>query len=117
MVQASTAGSVVACCQAVGLASSGYYYQPRGESALNLQLIRLLEEYTRLSFKGAVGMRDHLRLMGLQTVYPKPRLSVPGAGGTRYYPYLLGERVVKAPNEVWSIDITYTRWPAASYIW
>lgn len=123
LVQAGTGGSVAARCQAVGLARSSYYYRPRGESALNLHLMRLLdEEYTRHSFKGVVGMRDHLRLlghavnekrvrrllrlMGLQAVYPKPRLSAPGASVTRY-PYLLRERAVTAPNEVWSTDITY----------
>ncbi|SHL95772.1 putative transposase [Hymenobacter psychrotolerans DSM 18569] len=123
LVQASAEGSVAARCQAVGLARSSYYYRPCGESAFNLQLMRLLdEEYTRHSFKGVLGMRDHLRLhghpvnekrirrllrlMGLQAVYPKPRLSAPGEGVTRY-PYLLRERVITAPNEVWSTDITY----------
>ncbi|SHL96212.1 putative transposase [Hymenobacter psychrotolerans DSM 18569] len=123
LVQASAEGSVVARCQAVGLARSSYYYRPQGETALNLQLMRLLdEEYTRHCFKGVLGMRDYLRLhgypvnekrvrrllrlMGLQAVYPKPRLSTPGEGVTRY-PYLLRERVITAPNEVWSTDITY----------
>jgi len=123
LVQASAEGSVAARCQAVGLARSSYYYQPRGESALSLQLMRLLdEEFTRHNFKGVLGMRDYLRLagypvnekrvrrlvrlMGQEPVYPKPRLSVPGEGMTRY-PYLLRERVLTAPNEVWSTDITY----------
>jgi len=123
LVQASADGSVVARCQAVGLARSSYYYRPRGETVLNLQLMRLLdEEYTRHSFKGVLGMRDQLRLlgyavnekrvrrllrlMGLEAVYPKPRLSAPGEG-VRRYPYLLRERAVAAPNEVWSTDITY----------
>lgn len=123
LVQASVEGSVAARCQAVGLARSSYYYRPQGETALNLQLMRLLdEEYTRHCFKGVLGMRDHLRLqgyavnekrvrrllrlMGLEAVYPKPRLSAPGQGVTRY-PYLLRERVISAPNEVWSTDITY----------
>lgn len=123
LVQASAEGSVVARCQAVGLARSSYYYRPQGETALNLHLMRLLdEEYTRHSFKGVLGLRDHLRLhgyavnekrvrrlvrlMGLEAVYPKPRLSAPGQGVARY-PYLLRERVITAPNEVWSTDITY----------
>jgi len=123
LVQAGGEGSVRARCQAVDLARSSYYYRPRGETVLNLQLMRLLdEEYTRHSFKGVLGMRDHLRLlgyavnekrvrrllrlMGLQAVYPKPRLSTPGEGVT-LYPYLLRERVIAAPNQVWSTDITY----------
>ena len=116
-------GSVTARCQALGLARSSFYYQPRGESAYNLDLMRLLdEEFTDHNFKGVLGLRDHLRLaghavnakrvrrlvrlMGHEAVYPKPRLSVPGQGVTPY-PYLLGDRPATAPNEVWSTDITY----------
>ena len=123
LVQASAEGSVQARCQSLGLARSSYYYQPRGESAQNLELMRLLdEEFTRHNFKGVLGLRDYLRqlgyavnekrvrrlvrLMGQEPVYPTPRLSVPGEGITRY-PYLLRERVLSAPNEVWSTDITY----------
>ena len=123
LVQASGEGSVQARCQALGLARSSYYYQPRGESAENLRLMRLLdEEFTLHNFKGVRGLRDHLRLaghavnekrvrrlvrlMGHEPVYPKPRLSVPGQGVTPY-PYLLRDRPATAPNEVWSTDSTY----------
>ena len=44
LVQASGEGSVQARCQALGLARSSFYYQPRGESAQNLFLMRLLDE-------------------------------------------------------------------------
>ena len=110
-------------CQALRLARSNFYYQPRGVSARNLELMRLLnEEFTVHNFKGVLILRDHLRLaghavnekrvrrlvrlMGHEPVYPKPRLSIPGQGVTRY-PYLLRDRPATAPNEVWSIDITY----------
>ena len=123
LVQASGEGSVQARCQALGLARSSFYYQPCGESAQNLFLMRLLdEEFTQHNFKGVLGLRDHLRLaghavnekrvrrlvrlMGHEPVYPKPRLSVPGQGITPY-PYLLRDRPTTAPNEVWSTDITY----------
>ena len=122
-VAATTTGTVAARCQALGLSHSSYYYRPCGESAQNLLLMRLLdEEFTRHTFKGVIGLRDHLRLaghvvnekrvrrlvrlMGHEPVYPKPRLSLPGEGATRY-PYLLRERPATAPNEVWSTDITY----------
>ena len=40
LVQASRGeGTVQARCQALGLARSSYYYQPRGETDLNLTLI------------------------------------------------------------------------------
>ena len=123
MVRQSASGSVRQRCQALGLARSSYYYQPKGESVENLTLMRLIDEvFTRHCFLGVLGMRDHLRLqgqkvnakrvrrlmrlMGLQPVYPKPDLSVPNVAAKRY-PYLLRERVLEAPNQVWSTDITY----------
>ena len=42
--QANPASSVRARCQALGLARSSFYYQPRGESTYNLELMRLLDE-------------------------------------------------------------------------
>ena len=52
-------------CQSLRLARSSFYYQPRGESARNLELMRLLnEEFTVHNFKGVLGLRDHLRLTG-----------------------------------------------------
>ena len=58
-------GSMQARCQALRLARSSFYYRPRGESAQNLQLMRLLdEEFTLHNFKGVLGLRDHLRLAG-----------------------------------------------------
>ncbi len=49
-----------------------------------------------------------MRLMGLQAIYPKPRLSA-AAAGHRIYPYLLREVSVTRPDQVWSTDITYIR--------
>ena len=49
-----------------------------------------------------------LRLMGLEALYPKPRLSQPAAGHT-IYPYLLRGVTVDRVNQVWSADITYIR--------
>jgi putative transposase len=49
-----------------------------------------------------------LRLMGLEALYPKPRLSV-GGPGHKIYPYLLSGFRAERPNQVWSTDITYIR--------
>ena len=90
---------MAARCQALGLSHSSFYYKPCGERAYNLELMRLLdEEFTDHNFKGVLGLRDHLRFaghavnakrvrrllrrMGLEPVYPKPRLSVPSQGVT-----------------------------------
>ncbi len=117
--------SIARQCELLGLSRSSFYYQPQGESAENLVLMRLLDEqYTRTPFYGIRRMtawlrqQGHevnekrvkrlLRLMGLEAIYAKPRLSA-NPGEHRVYPYLLrGVRVVR-PNQVWSTDITYIR--------
>jgi putative transposase len=56
-------------------------------------------------------VRRLLRVMGLEAIYPKPRLSAPAAGH-RVYPYLLRGVAVERPGHVWSADITYVPLPA-----
>ena len=58
-----------------------------------------------------VGRHRVSRLMGLlgiQAVYPKPKLSQLREGH-RIYPYLLSGTTVERVNQVWSTDITYIR--------
>jgi putative transposase len=110
-------------CELIGLNRSSLYYQPVGESAYNLRLMRLLnEQYTRTPFYGWPRMTAYLRragheinpkrvrrlmrLMGLQAIYPKPRTSIPAPGHKRY-PYLLRGLKITRPGQVWSTDITY----------
>src|SRR5207302_7602836 len=52
-----------------------------------------------------------MRLMGLEAIYPKPRLSAAGRGH-RVYPYLLRGVSIRRPDQVWSADITYVPLPA-----
>jgi putative transposase len=47
-----------------------------------------------------------MRTMGLEAIYPKPRLSLAGAGH-KVYPYLLRGVAIERPDQVWSTDITY----------
>src|SRR5947209_11310788 len=47
-----------------------------------------------------------MRLMGLEAIYPKPKLSAAGRGH-RIYPYLLRNVSIERPDQVWSTDITY----------
>jgi putative transposase len=110
-------------CELLGLSRSGLYYEPAAETAENLRLMRLLdEEYTAHPFLGSrrltawlVGQGEAvnrkrvqrlLRLMGLEAIYPKPRLSAARAGH-RIYPYLLRDVRIERPDQVWSADITY----------
>jgi putative transposase len=55
-------------------------------------------------------VRRLMREMGLEAIYPKPKLSV-GGDNIRRYPYLLREWQITAPNQVWSTDITYIPMP------
>jgi len=110
-------------CELLGVNRSGLYYQRLGESEENLRLLRLLDEqYTRTPFYGsrkmtawlgtqgfAVNRKRVSRLMaamGIEAVYPQPKLSQPGEGH-RIYPYLLRGLSVNRVNQVWSTDITY----------
>jgi len=119
--------SVSQQCELVGLSRSSYYYEPARESTANLALMALIDrEYTAHPFRGSRGLRAWLRragqmvnrkrvqrlmrLMGLEAVYPKPRLSVGGAGHP-VYPYLLRNVVIERADQVWSTDITYIPMP------
>jgi putative transposase len=110
-------------CELLGLARASLYYEPATESPDNLRLMRLIdEEYTARPFYGSRRMTVRLveqgeavnrkrvqrlmRLMGLEAIYPKPKLSAAGPG-QRIYPYLLREVSIERPDQVWSTDITY----------
>jgi putative transposase len=110
-------------CALLGLSRSSLYYQAALESAENLRLMRLLdEEYTAHPFYGSRRLTKWLtnqgedvnrkrvqrllRLMGLEAIYPKPKLSTAGLGH-RIYPYLLRNVRIERPDQVWSTDITY----------
>jgi putative transposase len=112
-------------CELLGINRAGLYYEPLGESEENLRLMRLMDEqYTRTPFYGSRRMAAWLKtqgfevnrkrvsrlmaLMGIEAVYPKPRLSQPGEGH-KIYPYLLRGVAVERVNQVWSTDITYIR--------
>ncbi len=112
-------------CELTGVSRSGLYYQARDESEENLALMRLLDEqYTRTPFYGVRRMswwlgqqgygvnvkrvRRLMRRMGLEAIYPKPRLSQPGEGH-RLYPYRLRGLEIERPDQVWASDITYVR--------
>jgi putative transposase len=115
-------------CELLGLSRSSLYYEPGGEVAEDLRLMRLIDgQYTARPFYGSRRMTIWLngqaeevnrkrvqrlmRVMGLEAIYPKPRLSLAGKGH-RIYPYLLRGVTVERVDQVWSTDITYV--PMAS---
>ena len=115
-------------CELLELPRSSFYREPpKGESPRNLKLMRLIdEEYTRHPFSGARQLKRYLkrqgykvnrkrvqrlmRIMGIQSVAPKPNTSKPSKEH-KIYPYLLGGLDINRSNQAWCSDITYVRMP------
>ncbi|MGC9022936.1 MAG: IS3 family transposase, partial [Dissulfurimicrobium sp.] len=112
-------------CDLLDLSRASYYYEAREEDRYNLELMRLIDEqFTETPFYGIARMtawlrkeghgingkrtRRLMRLMGLEAIYPKPRLSVSDQEHKKY-PYLLRGLTIIRPDQVWSADITYIR--------
>lgn len=114
-------------CDLLGLPRSSYYrplFVPF-ESNENLALMRLIdEEFLKHPFYGSRKLRDYLirrgfqvnrkrvqrlmRLMGIESVAPKPNTSKPRREH-KVYPYLLKKLSITESNKVWCSDITYIR--------
>ncbi len=115
--------SIVRQCQLLRINRSTLYYQPVEPSQENLTLLKLIDQqYLKTPFYGSRRMTAYLqergyqvnrkrvqRLMhqlGLQAIYPKPKLSKRHPDHT-VYPYLLRGVEIARVNQVWSTDITY----------
>ena len=110
-------------CSLLSISRSSFYYEPKGESEMNLDLMRVIDkQFLETPFYGVRQMTWHLRneqhlvnekrirrlmrLMGLMPIYQKPNTSK-AAKGHKIYPYLLRGLRVDRPNQVWCADITY----------
>ena len=115
--------SITRQCRLVSIARSSFYYEGTGESPLNLQLLRRIDEqFLETPFYGSRQMtrwlrrqgprvsrkrvRRLMRLLGLQAIFQRPRTSEPHPEH-RIYPYLLRDLAITRPNHVWCSDVTY----------
>ena len=67
----------------------------------------LIQDWKKHRLTGAetVFTKRLMRRMGLEAIYPKPKLSAAGQGH-RIYPYLLRNVSIERTDQVWSTDIT-----------
>jgi putative transposase len=115
--------SIVRQCELVDISRSSFYFKGKGESLMNLELMRLIDEqFMRTPFFGSRQMarwlrrqgrgvgrkrvRRLMRMMGLMPIYQAPRTSSANPDH-KVYPYLLRGLTIDRPNQVWCADITY----------
>lgn len=109
----------------MGISRTAYYYRPVDFSEDDVARMRVIDEvFTKHPYYGARRLVDELkdrglpacrshvsrlmRVMRLEAVYPKPRLSRPDKEN-RVFPYLLRDVKIERPDQVWATDITYIR--------
>lgn len=115
--------SITRQCDLLSISRSSWYYEVLGESAENLELMRLIDEqFMEEPSYGVRQMARHLRRkgywvnrkrvwrlmrkMGLMAIYQKPDTSKPHPEH-KIYPYLLNGMDITEPGQVWCSDVTY----------
>ena len=123
LIEPTIPPSVRRQCDLLAVNRSSLYYMPVEPDAQELALMRRIDELhlkhpffgsrmltQTLKKQGHVLNRKHvqrlMRLMGLESMAPKPKTSSPSLEHP-VYPYLLREVTVCRVNQVWATDITY----------
>ncbi len=124
MIKTRSQLSIVQQCKLMSVNRSSLYIKPKGESESNLKLMQMIDKHHLAHpYKGVLQMQDYLRQMTTEPynvkrirrlmrkmciypIYPKPNLSK--LGKAKYIqPYLLRNKKITQPDEVWAIDISY----------
>jgi len=110
-------------CQLLSLSRSTAYYQAKGISNDDLEIMRRLDEmHLKRPFYGSRRLRDWLmaenidisrkrvqrlmRILGITAIYPKKNTSAANKKH-KIYPYLLRNLEINRANQVFCTDITY----------
>jgi len=115
-------------CKALGISRSAAYYTPQNASEdRDLTILkRIREVLEEIPFYGyrkvarevqanlnPVTEKQVRRIMaraGLKAIFPGRNLSK-ARQEHKKYPYLLSEKTIRYPNQVWSTDLTYIKLP------
>jgi putative transposase len=112
----------------LGLNRSSFYYEPAQADPEDARLMARIDRlHTESPFFGSRKLAIALstpkvpvnrkrvqrlmRVMGLETLYCRPKTTVTGRDH-KVYPYLLRNVPITRPNQVWSADITYVPMPS-----
>lgn len=115
--------SIIRQCDLLDVPRSTYYYEPIQETEYNLKIMREIDLIyldnpsfgsrmmtACLAKKGFKVNRKRvlrlMKLMGVEALYPKPKVRTTIPGYTRF-PYLLSDIKICFKNQVWGTDITY----------
>jgi len=120
-------------CELLGKTRSWYYYKSKmdadrlnrelRDNQIILEILRKIPQYgyrkvSLESFENGYPITEKrvyrlMREMGLQAVYPRPRLSIP-AFHHKKHPYLLKGLDIERPNQIWVSDISYIKLPGGN---
>lgn len=116
-------------CALLELQRSSFYYKPQ-EDELEVLLMNEIRDiwvlypfygYRRITAELKIrGMRVNrkrvrrlMRVMGLRSILPKPRLNTSLANKEDpVRPYLLKDMTINTPNQAWATDLTYIKLPS-----
>ena len=116
-------------CELLGLSVSSYYYRAAEKSSARIERDEAVRKtidrwHTEMPYLGCRKLVEKLKgdglvtnrkevkrfmnAMGIYAVFPKPNLSRRNQRH-KVYPYLLRNKPIFLPNQVWAVDITYIK--------
>jgi len=112
-------------CELLQVSKGALYYQAKQIDSYTLSLMDLIDrQHTKTPFYGSrrlnawLNLQGHqtnrkrvqrlMKLMGIEAIYPKPKLTRRNEEH-KVYPYLLKGVKIENPDHVWSTDITYIK--------
>ena len=118
-------------CSLLGISRSQHYYQPSfDQEKKDFKLLARIREvllahpyygyrrvWREIDKRGhhttEAAVRRVMRRFGVSAIFPSRNLSK-ACKYHKKYPYLLGNKEIRYPNQVWSTDITYIKMPSGN---